>query len=347
MKTNLKRLSLLMLFPLLFLVLFSPSPNSVRAQWGATGAVGNAVGVKVHEYCIVHQNQQKPYATDLHFKLWQKEDNIHVNGAEVKTSAAFTDLTLTGGKEQPEPYHSSIDNVPECDPENTEDDLTHAVDVVASGGNIPYCEYVWVDATFWLTSWNAKVMSDFVWTQEGQEPKEGKPDEGWVIGFPIQDPMNETQYLHSFTIANYDTTSYLNVTGLAFNATMDLYENLTQVDFTSAYPDFTLAPGESWSVNITTIDSLIWGHIYLKYGLTGSGVYFVETADHPIIKYLSGDINVDGTVDSSDLGWMGMVWGAFRGYDPNYFPGADLSHDGVIDSTDLGIMGAHWGEFDP
>lgn len=57
-----------------------------------------------------------------------------------------------------------------------------------------------------------------------------------------------------------------------------------------------------------------------------------------------GDINMDGTVDSTDLGLMGASWGTFSG-DPNWNPGCDLMPDGVVDSTDLGLLGFHWSTF--
>jgi len=57
---------------------------------------------------------------------------------------------------------------------------------------------------------------------------------------------------------------------------------------------------------------------------------------------VKGDINEDGSVDSSDLGLLGIAWGSTLG-EPNYSPKADLNEDGVIDSSDLGIMGMYWG----
>jgi hypothetical protein len=58
---------------------------------------------------------------------------------------------------------------------------------------------------------------------------------------------------------------------------------------------------------------------------------------------IPGDLNADGTVDSTDLGILGGAWGAFKG-DPSYNPVADIDDSEAIDSSDLGIMGAHWGE---
>jgi hypothetical protein len=60
-----------------------------------------------------------------------------------------------------------------------------------------------------------------------------------------------------------------------------------------------------------------------------------------------GDFDMDGVVDSTDLGILGAAWGSFEGPPPdsNWNVDADLQRDGVIDSTDLGIMGAFWGAF--
>lgn len=57
-----------------------------------------------------------------------------------------------------------------------------------------------------------------------------------------------------------------------------------------------------------------------------------------------GDTNIDGVVDSLDLGAMGTAWGKFEG-EPGYRLACDLYWDGVVDSADLGTMGTTWGKF--
>jgi len=57
-------------------------------------------------------------------------------------------------------------------------------------------------------------------------------------------------------------------------------------------------------------------------------------------KYIA-DTNLDGAVDSSDLGEMGAAWNSFLG-DKTYNSWCDFNLDGSVDSTDLGRMGAEW-----
>jgi hypothetical protein len=72
--------------------------------------------------------------------------------------------------------------------------------------------------------------------------------------------------------------------------------------------------------------------------------YDEETAfqNSGFLAGVKGDINEDGSVDSSDLGLLGMAWGSSVG-DPHYNIKADPDESGNIDSTDLGIMGMYWG----
>jgi len=80
-----------------------------------------------------------------------------------------------------------------------------------------------------------------------------------------------------------------------------------------------------------------------KYQVYVSSKYLEETAyDKTYFGVLSGDVNRDLSVDSTDLGLLGMSWG-LTPEDPYYNPYADLNKDGIVDSTDLGIMGSYWG----
>jgi len=240
--------------------------DMVLADTSTSG--GTNTGVRVRETWKLHQDKYT-LATDLHFKLWQKEDNINVNGWEVNISGFASSSSQRG--DQPEPYHSDGDNG------------QHAVDVNASGGaGIPNCNWVTVKATFWLTSWNTKRLADVKWTDDGAEEK-AMPDHGWSIDYPKSVPCTE-QFLHMFTITNDDTTDELNVTGLAFLATMTWFDDITQIEFSGSYPNFTLAPGQNWSTNITTTGPLYEGHIYFKYSLNGSGIYSKDWVDHPVTK---------------------------------------------------------------
>jgi hypothetical protein len=59
-------------------------------------------------------------------------------------------------------------------------------------------------------------------------------------------------------------------------------------------------------------------------------------------EYLPGDLNKDGVVDVTDLGFFGFAFGSTPG-DYNWNIDADLNEDGVVDSTDLGILSTFYG----
>lgn len=63
---------------------------------------------------------------------------------------------------------------------------------------------------------------------------------------------------------------------------------------------------------------------------------------HPLMNpYISGDVNHDGYIDSSDLGVLGTAWNSLPS-DPSWNPCCDLNEDEAIDSSDLGMMGINW-----
>ncbi|NJD52850.1 MAG: hypothetical protein FIB07_08295 [Candidatus Methanoperedens sp.] len=240
-------------------------------------------GVRVRERFVIKQGQFPEGATDLHFKLWQKEDNIDINGWEVKIIGAFPNSNSNFG-DQPEPAHSHLDNMPGLPNTNNPDNGKHAVDVNADGANIPPGTRVEIEATFWLTSWNTKRIADVVWTR-GNPPDRGNrsvPDHGWTVDNPVQNPANPGQYNHSLCLINDDATKNLNITELAFNATMDFYQNLTDVIFSPSNYSFNLTSGEQNCTNVTTSSPLLGGHIYFKYNISDSNISYVDTADHPI-----------------------------------------------------------------
>ncbi len=101
---------------------------------------------------------------------------------------------------------------------------------------------------------------------------------------------------------------------------------------------------------------LTWNTASFPYGnytisaYVGTVLGETDTADNGLpnvyVKIgISGDVNGDTVVDSTDLGMMGAAWGSFEG-DLSWNPVCDLEPDGVIDSSDLGIMGAYWGEME-
>ena len=276
---------LLLVFPL----------ATVLAATSTSG--GSQTGIMVRETWKIHQNRYA-IADDLHFFLWQKEDNVEINGWEV----GISDFTNSGSFlwSQPAPWDSTIDNLPGLPPSSDPDNGNHAIVVNANGVNIPNSNWVTVNIKLWLTDdWNTRRISGAEWTNGGPVlTTEALPDHGWTIDWPSPDPsVNPWQYLHEFTITNDDTTSSLNVTGLAFLATTTWYADLTTVPFGSPYPDFSLAPGASRQIDITTPGSVGGGHIYFKYGVRDGGVPISEHwVDHPTIPAPPFPPSVGGTI---------------------------------------------------
>jgi len=58
--------------------------------------------------------------------------------------------------------------------------------------------------------------------------------------------------------------------------------------------------------------------------------------------YAKGDVNLDGSVDISDLVIVGAANGTAPG-DPKYNPAADLNKDGLIDVSDIVLVAANNG----
>lgn len=249
---------------------------------------GDPTGVEVRETFTIHQNVYDDYANDLHFKLWQKEDNINLNGWAIQISH-FTDSTSQRGF-QPEPAHSTVQNMGGITPTTDPDNGMHAVDVDASGTNIPYCTEVKVDVSFWLESYNVKRISDINWTRKGIGVEKSVPNHGWEIAYPIRDSKNPNQYLHKLTIFNDDTKDHLNITGLTYMVTKKRYNDLTSIEFSSSkeqkqVKDFSVAPGKNWSADIFSSSPLYDGHIYFKYGIKGkNGIAFKDWVDHPVTR---------------------------------------------------------------
>lgn len=106
------------------------------------------------------------------------------------------------------------------------------------------------------------------------------------------------------------------------------------------------------SVNIDITANGTYSLTFKMHPFTETGTYAVNattqwenqttTASTAFIVYMTGDLNQDGSVDSTDLGILGVAWGAASG-GPNWNPICDIYEDGAIDSSDLGILGVHWG----
>lgn len=217
-------------------------------------------GVLVRHTFKIHQDKYD-YATDLHFKITQKEPWIFVNGWRIKVSD-FTNSSRYA-----------------YDP--------HGVQVDADGAKIPYCTWITIEVEFWLTDWNTLRISDVEWTK-GPDAIKAIPSSGWTLDYPAFDPQSG-EWLHKFSITNDDKTDNFIVSGLTFNVSKDWYANLTDVSFPpSPYPDFILGPGQSWQTDISTPEPFYGWHIYFKYNITdlhdGHDIVSINWADHPVTE---------------------------------------------------------------
>jgi hypothetical protein len=261
-KTN-KKIGLILIVFLTCLLLFSGQPGAYAAT---TTLGGEQEGVMVRETIRIDQYQYLDYASDLEFTLWV-ELGLYINGWKV-TISNFTSSSSTRSTDM---YGIS------------------QVFVKAWGAIIPFGSNVVVDAIVWISGQNDMRMKDVNWTRTG-DPEKALPDHGWAVAYPSEDPLNPGHFNHTLTIFNDDLIDSLNVTGLAFNATMDYYKNLTTIIFPSALPDFTVGPENNWSIPIPTLGSLVGGHIYFRYGLKNAtgNVFFNETADHLVTPSVGG-----------------------------------------------------------
>ena len=278
MKTKTK-IGLFLIVALMSLSLFFGQPVSAVT----TTQGGAQTGVEVRKVFYLHQDKYPAFADDLHFKLWQKEDNVYVNGWKV-TISDFTSSSSQRG-DQPEPAHSQVQNLGGKPPTTDPDNGQHAVDVTASGTHIPNCNEVTVDATFWLDQYNTLRIANTLWTK-GEDFKEAVPDHGWVVEWPVPDPENPFGvYLHVIKIIN-DATESITFTGFASKALQARVADLTTITFPTPIPDFTLAGGASKEISVSTDGKFYEGHVYFKYGIewnaTNPGPEFRAIADHPV-----------------------------------------------------------------
>jgi len=282
-KVNTKRISIVIV-SLIILCLFFEQPG-VQAETVTEGGEKAGVPVPVRHIKRVHQNKFDN-ATDLHFKVWQKMDNVNVTGWRVEISN-FTSSS-SQRSDQPEPYHSKIDNHPAYPKTNNPDNGQHAIDVFANGAIIRESSWVKINVTFWQTNKtcdNRITWSGANWTK-GAEKKKAEPDNGWGADLPQQHSKKPGVFYHNWTFTNYDTVDNVTVSGLTFLPTMVWYENLTDIIFPyPPYLDFTLRPGESWFIIINDTYSLVGGHIYFKYSIKASEEHVSENwADHPVTE---------------------------------------------------------------
>lgn len=78
------------------------------------------------------------------------------------------------------------------------------------------------------------------------------------------------------------------------------------------------------------------------YDVNGDGD--VDSADEQFVALLvtsEGDVDLNNTVDASDLAQLGLSWDP-SGVNDNGWTDADFDGDGVVDATDLAAVGLNW-----
>ncbi|MHC4527572.1 MAG: hypothetical protein ACYS29_06835, partial [Planctomycetota bacterium] len=249
---------------------------------------GSFTGTKVEQTFKLHQDAYFEGASDLHFKVSQKEDWVYING----WSITITDFTAA----------------------ESEADGVHAVEVDASNpvtGTVPYCTNVEIRVTLWLTGYNTIRMSDQQWTK-GVEWTKAAPDFGWTVGYPYAHLTLPDIYLHTLTFYNDDTSSiiYLNeVKTLTSSTDYNADQLFSSLSFTGlnqiTAPPLTINPGGSQSVTIQTNGKGINSHIYATFKFADSSTATADLVDgildHPVISATTTGpvINFDGTVYES------------------------------------------------
>jgi hypothetical protein len=249
------------------------------------GVIGN--GQKVKEKFRIKQTKYDDFATDLHFKLWQKEDNIDINGWNVNISGFNNSSSQRGN--QPGSANTTVANHPGV-PETTSDpdNGQHAVDVNADNGIINKGDWVIIEAEFDLTHKNTKRIADVEWTKDNNRIKAVAD-----MGVSTEDPValiGEPGYFwHTLFIFNDDLTDHFWLTDLKFLADYVDYFDLDTVPFQlSSTPDVLLAPGEFFTKNIKTKDPMWGGSIYAEFNMaldnngTPGEIVAIDTYQHVI-----------------------------------------------------------------
>lgn len=211
--------------------------------------------------CREKPRQDKfPSATDLHLKVWQKEDNIDIKSWSVVVGGADIDRIQSARGSQPPPY-DAIDNG------------MHAVDIDIdfTPPGVDRFDTITVDIQLLLTSWNTQRIADLEWTFAEEEAKIA-PNHGWALSPPLLDPQYPGEWVHLFEICNDDTLEPLVLKNLQVaikeqEANMDDLETFTYWDATLIdTAGLLLLPGECVEFAVpgppgSPADSQhVWGH---------------------------------------------------------------------------------------
>jgi len=238
-------------------------------------------GSHVSETMRLHQGAFSE-ANDLHFKIWQKEDDVEVLDWDVKLLDGTTgNVTSTRGS-QPDKWSNRVDKLHwRSNPD--EDNGSHAIDVDITGLTIPYCSYIELQFDWDLTEYNTKRLWDTTWTKTdagGNETDREKagPSHGWSIADPVFDSGTGIWH-HQFCFQNDDPDDTITLSGLMFIPLSTFSNDFTGKTWSPALSgDIHLAPGEFFCYDIQS--SFPAGFIAGQYELRGSGVWLQDVFLH-------------------------------------------------------------------
>lgn|GEM_PF-2783824 len=259
--------------------------------------------VKVRETNSVKQTAYPSGAHDLEVLMWQKEDNIEVNGWEAQFGAPFhTDNSLTSSNraDQPAPAHSRTQNGGEntnCPHTDIADNGMHGVfaevhfdQSTAPNASVEENDSVDVTSTLWLTCHNTQ-RTQFTWSRRDRSMAKAAPAHGWQIHWPIEDDQTPGQYIHILRLFNDDSEPF-DIRNLQYVVSPTYYDDLSTVDFSAAasVPDFSLTiQGASRIVPIVTQGERNGEHIYFRFDVFWNGQEVLQKiADHPITCFPDG-----------------------------------------------------------
>jgi len=218
-------------------------------------------GVYAHSQERIQQTDVAPYADNLEFTAWQKEDLIQICGYRV-TIDCFPTVDCTWGDAGPD---------------------HHEVDVTASGADVYPGEFCEISVEFWLNpDWNTVRKKDLRWTR-GTTEIPGPPDHGWKVHGNV------------ITIFNDDPIRSFAISGLEWYASLTHYPDIKVVPFDNDIPgDYVLAPGEYREFGVTLCKSEGYGeegHVYFHFEIRdgiGGTLLSEEWADHEIFPRAVG-----------------------------------------------------------
>lgn len=227
------------------------TPNGDDVVWSFSHTCTEpALTVKCRER--IYQNTPV-YVTDLHLKVWQKEDDVEIVCWRLNVVDADVAWVDTRRGDQPEPSHSERETLDGSagDPDNG----MHAVDVdiYFNPPGIAPDGWVTVDVEIDLTQWNTQRLADVVWTLEGPGKQFGEtavPDHGWALSPPRVDPGYPGSWCHTFSFCNDEAVDAFLVTNLELAVRPDpidmgSLESFTDWDVTLVGPLMRIMLAES------------------------------------------------------------------------------------------------------